>query len=125
MEPAPGAGDVLVLDYKYTGPFIDAYSAYDLYMQVDPELIVNGQELLIPSEGVKPFLIKTCGYPPRLCCMADVKGLIRFLEVTGGNLKASLEASETDGENPWKYSGVVNYKLAPLGIRTTIPTPTP
>ena len=118
MEPVTGTGDVLALYYEYQLPFPDSYSAYDFYIEMDPELISEGQELLIPSASVQPFLIKTCGYPPKLCCSTDLQGNIRFIETGGEELKAWLEVGEIyvegSGKGSWKYNGEANYKQAPL-----------
>jgi len=112
MNPGTGKDEVLVLSYSKKSPAVDAYYAYSFYIQINPELVDNEQDLLIPGEGVQPFLIETRA--PAIYCSADLKGHIKILQVTGDTLRAQLEVSRTTGGPNWQYIGEVTFKSSPL-----------
>ena len=110
MELGFGTDDVLELSHSSIKPIPDAYYAYSLYLQVNSELIESGQELLIPGEGVQPFLIETRA--PFIYCSGDLNGRLQILEVAKKTLRARLDVSGTIHGARWKYHGEVKFKFS-------------
>lgn len=112
MKPVPGSNVVLELAYSKSLPIPDALYAYNFFLQITPALIETGQVLIIPDEGVSPFLIET--HAPFIYCSADLEGRIQILEINDKTLRAWIDASEITQGTAWKYSGEVLFKQAIL-----------
>ena len=119
IEPQPwmgltqGTADVLIIDYAQSSPIPDAYYAYDFYAQVDPELLVAGQELVIPSDAVPAILIETRA--PHIYCTTQLSGHIQILEVTDmGVLRTRVDLTRSATGPAWRYTAEVVFTNPPL-----------
>jgi hypothetical protein len=112
MEPVPGTNMVLVQNYSKSGPAPDAFYAYSMFIQVYPDLVKPGQELIIPHEGVQPFLLETRA--PYMVCSSDIKGSLAIIEVAEAAIRAHLAASCLIDGNKWEYNGEVEFIQALL-----------
>jgi hypothetical protein len=57
MVPVPGNDIVMSLNYSKSGPAPEAFYGYTLFIQIDPDLVVMGQELSFPGDKIQPFLL--------------------------------------------------------------------
>jgi hypothetical protein len=112
-KPIPGQDVVLQLNRSQNIPVPDASYSHSFLLQVRPELIEGGRELLIPSEGVQPLLFMLNG--PWCTHSTKLKGRLKVLSVQDTTLEAWLEVQGEDKVSNWKYAGVVKFE------NTTIP----
>jgi hypothetical protein len=97
----------------------DSGWANRLYIQVSPELLTEGQELAIPSAGVRPFFIKSVG-PWADVGSESVQGRLKILQVQVTALKVWLEVRVAYPASPyepveafsneWKYDSLVKFE---------------
>ena len=118
-EPQPwmtlvsGSDDVLVISYSQPSIFVDAYYSYDLYIQVDPDRLVAGEVLTIPSLEVPAALIETRA--PLIYCDTELSGSFTIREVTSaGAVRAQVELIRTAPGPEWSFSGEVEFTNPPL-----------
>jgi hypothetical protein len=109
-QPMLGSDTVLVIVYSKSIPLPDAFYNYNLFIQIDPVLVVPGNELSLAAQGVKSFLVDSPA--PLLFCSYDLSGSIKILEVSDQAIKALLDVAGTVNHNPWQYNGVAEYKLS-------------
>lgn len=112
MIPVSGHDSVISLNYSKSAPAPEAFYAYTLFIQVDPTRFRAGQELLLPSEDVQPFLLET--RVPYMVCSGELTGTVSVLEVLDTSVRAQLDVTGSIYGGNWEYHGEVVFKQAPL-----------
>ena len=95
----------------------DVFHAYSFLLQIRPDLIKEGRELLIPDEGVYPFLSEL--HAPTCIPTTKLKGRLRILRVEDTTLEAWLdvqgedEVSDLGRSSPTPRGTISSERVAP------------
>ena len=100
-------GTSIVLElFKEKGvPIPDVFWGHTLFLEIDPQRVVVGNEVTIPGEGVRTFL-SVLNAPMNRVTESSV-GRIRFREVSERVITADLDIRSDELE--WSYKGRVRF----------------
>ncbi len=112
MAPVAGSDLLISLNYSKSAPAPEAIYGYTLFIEINPALIVPGEQVAIPGPGVKPFLLETRA--PYMVCSSDLTGSLKFLEFTGTSLSVDLSIHGSIYKTSWEYEGQLEMNQASL-----------
>lgn len=117
-QPTQGLDSVFQMYQSGQGPAIatDTYWVDSLFLQINPALIKEGHELIIPDTGARPFL----GIQRGSWCAntENLKGRLKILRISENAVEAWLDM-QLQGEllwwkpeYAWKYTGNMTFENA-------------